>query len=1232
MGSFLRKHRRVRRLLVGVAVSLALFTALGFVVVPAVARRVAETKLSELLHRQVTIEAVRLNPYALSATVRGLRIRERGSVRDFFTLKEVYVNLQLASLFKGGIVVRQARVVEPVAHLVRIDEERYNFSDILDDLAKGPPAPPPRADSKPARFSLSNLELLGGHIELDDRFKAVHHEISDLNISVPFVSNFPYLVDTFVQPAFSATINGTRLAIQGHTKPFSDSLESSIEVNLVKVDLPYYLAYVPVKLRMKLVSAVLDTKLKVTFIQYRERPPRVDVAGDIALSVVEVVDDTNRPLLKLPLLDITIASSDLLSNRIALDHVWLKSLAVHVRRGRKGDLQWQSLLASDAAAKSTPTPAAALKAEKPAEKPEHDSKARPWAVTLDEFKLESAKMVFSDEANTQPFRTTIDPLTVTLRHFTTASGGQARLAVVAHTDAGEDLKVEGRLAVQPVSFAGALGCTGIRLPRFAPYYASQVLFDVRQGSLDVSVPVEVSMKGKTLRLLVTDFAATLRDLQLRRRGDRDDFFRLPAFSVSQTKLDLGRREVVLGNITTSGARFRLEHASPTQPWSVETLLPASPALAAAPPPARAAAESQVKEEPKKGPKEEPKEEPFAITVGKLDVSDWAVRAEDRGPRTTAITTLDRLNLRVEGLSTMRGHPGRINLQARLNQSGAIAIAGTLGITPLQADLTVKLKTLPIVPLQPYFQDQVALLLTSGHVGANGRAILTTSTHGPSVNYKGELTVGDVVAVAPNGGEELGRLGQLRITGIDATTLPFKLTVDEIAIDDYGAQVVINPDQTINLAAIVPGDGKNATPAPKPAAPPVPTPHDSERGANEPAPAVPPVHIGAIVLRRGNLHITDRSIHPAFDTTLGELGGRIAGLSFEQDQRASVDIQGKLGNGPLAISGQINPLAKRPYVDLAFKLSDMDLSAMTPYAGKYAGYAVEKGQLYLDLKYLIDSRRLNAKNEVRVSQFTFGPSVDSKEATHLPVRLAVSLLKDRHGVIQLDVPVSGSLDDPKFSVWGVVLTVLENLLVKAATSPFALIGSLFGQGEELSWIEFEPGRAEIPAHARSKIETLGKALYERPALRLEVEGHADPVRDLEALKRIELGHKVKAEKVKETVAAGSDADAAVKVSDAEYPKYLRLAYRADDKTMKPKNALGMLRDVPNAEMERRMLDAMTPTQDDLRLLARQRAQVVREQILHERNIETERVFLIEPKTIPPIQRDKVSNSRVDFRLQ
>jgi len=1201
-------------------VTVALYTLVGFLVLPALARSIGQRKLSELLHRQVSIAQVRLNPYALSATVRGLRIVDRDGARDLFTLKEVYVNLGIASVFKGGVVVQQVRVVEPRLDLVRIADDRYNFSDIVDDLSSGSTASP-SPGAKPTRFSVSNIQLVDGHVALDDRVKSVHHDVAALNISVPFLSNFPYLVETFVQPAFSAVINGTRLALDGRTKPFADSLESSIDLNLLKVDLPYYLAYIPVKLRMSLRSAILDTKLRITFLQYRDRPARVDVAGSIALSDVDVLDDAGRPLLKLPLLDIDVASSDLLSNRLSLRRILLKSLAVHVRRDHHGDLQFQSLVASAPAA----TPAPASSKPKPA-KDAAGAKSSSWTVELENFSLDGARIVFSDVSNAQPFQTTVAPLNVTVNHFTTAHSGRADVAISMATDAGEHLSVDGKLGVSPLVFDGTVSLKGLTLPRFAPYYASKILFDVRSGTLDLAVPAHVAMKGKELDLVLTGLATELRELQLRRRTDRDDFLRLPTLAVRETTFDLRQRELTLGNITTSDARIRLERSGADLPWNMETLLPTAPAAPKA---------AEPKAEPKADSTDaNRKDEAFAVTVQRLDLNGWAVRIDDRAPGAAAVTVVDRIGLRVEGLGTAQGKQGRVNLQARLNQTGALDVAGTLGIAPLQANVQVQLKTISVVPVQPYFQDSVGLLLTSGHVGANGRMTIRTAGKGTVATYKGEISAGDFVAVSRDGTDELARVGGLRLSGIDLVTQPFAMSIGEIALTNYAANVVVKADKTLNLASVVPPDNKapqkkGAKQASSPSWPSDAAPAPVAASAS----AAPlPVHIGAVVLSDGTINLEDRSTHPAFATSLSHFGGRVSGLSFDEGERATVALSGMLGNGPLEIGGRINPLAKNPFIDLTFKLADVDLSAMTPYSGKYAGYAIEKGQLYLDLKYLIDARKLNAQNNVKLSQFTFGQSIDSKDATHLPVRLAVSLLKDRHGVIQLDVPVTGSLDDPKFSIWSVVLTVVENLLIKAATSPFALVGSLFGSGEDLAWLEFEPGQSDIAIGQRAKLDTLAKALFERPGLRLEIEGHASPMLDREALRRQQLQREVKAQKMKEAVAAGSDTSTNVVVTDAEYAKYLKRAYEAEPGIAKPKNALGMLKDIPVAEAERLMLGAIVATDDDLRLLARQRAQTAREHILQSKKIETERVFLVEPKSIAPEHKDKVRESRVDFRLQ
>ena len=246
--ALLASHRRTRRLVIGLGITVALYTVLGFFVVPPVARSVAQEQLTKLLHRDVTIQKIAFNPYRLALTVWGLRIRDCDGTRDLLTIREVYANVETMSLFKGAIV-REVRVVEPRLRLVRLDQDTYNFSDLLEQFAApaSQPAPPP--PEKPAHF-FNNLRLIGGGIELDDRPARTRHTITDLNIGVPFLSNFEYLVETFVQPSFGATINGTPLAVHGRTKPFSDSRESTINLDLAGVDVPYYLAYVPVPLSL----------------------------------------------------------------------------------------------------------------------------------------------------------------------------------------------------------------------------------------------------------------------------------------------------------------------------------------------------------------------------------------------------------------------------------------------------------------------------------------------------------------------------------------------------------------------------------------------------------------------------------------------------------------------------------------------------------------------------------------------------------------------------------------------------------------------------------------------------------------------------------------------------------------------------------------------------------------------------------------------------------------------
>jgi hypothetical protein len=307
--------------------------------------------------------------------------------------------------------------------------------------------------------------------------------------------------------------------------------------------------------------------------------------------------------------------------------------------------------------------------------------------------------------------------------------------------------------------------------------------------------------------------------------------------------------------------------------------------------------------------------------------------------------------------------------------------------------------------------------------------------------------------------------------------------------------------------------------------------------------------------------------------------------------------------------------------------------MTPYAAKYLGYTIQKGKLAMDLKYLIVQKKLDAENKIFFDQLTLGDRVESPQATKLPVKFGISLLKDRKGEIHLDVPVTGRLDDPKFSVFRIVLQVIGNLLVKAATSPFALISALTGGGEQLEYAEFEYGSAEVKDQTVKKLNTIAKALQDRPEIKLDVTGHVDMEKDREALKTLFFQRKIKNQKMKETARKGQPSVPVdeIKVEAEEYERYLKKAYK-EEKFPKPKNFLGLEKSIPVPEMEKLMLTHLEVKEEDLRDLASQRSRKVKDFLAREGKIEPERIFLVEAKSLAPEKKENLKDSRVVFALK
>ncbi|MGV0952303.1 MAG: DUF748 domain-containing protein, partial [Azonexus sp.] len=512
------------------------------------------------------------------------------------------------------------------------------------------------------------------------------------------------------------------------------------------------------------------------------------------------------------------------------------------------------------------------------------------------------------------------------------------------------------------------------------------------------------------------------------------------------------------------------------------------------------------------------ERPWIANVGKAVVSDLVLRVEDQTTKPAAVQVIDGFSLTAENLTTEQGKKGTLSLKSRINQKGSLKVDGSVQLIPLLTTLKVETQAIPLLPLQPYFTSFLNIALTRGQVSNSGEVTAEMGKEGLNATYKGSLTLGDLLAVDKVNNADFLKWKSLHLGGIDFRLQPMALNVGEVALSDFYSRLILSKEGRLNLQDIVrkpEGGAQQLAGTPGQAAPVA----SAEKAAvpAKPQAAPPPIRIGKVTLQGGTVNFSDFFIKPNYTVNVTKVAGRVNGLSSAADSVADLELRGTYaGSAPVQVLGKLNPLAAKSFLDIKAEVKGVDLVPFSPYSGKYAGYNIEKGKLSLNVAYKLENNQLTAENKLFIDQLTFGDKVESPDATTLPVNLAISLLKNNRGEIDLNLPISGSLDDPEFSIGGLVIKVIVNLFVKAVTSPFALLGSMFGGGEELSNIEFGPGRATFGDDATKRLESLAKALNERDSLKLEITGRADPEVDKEGIKRVAMERAVKAEKLREQI--------------------------------------------------------------------------------------------------------------------
>jgi len=415
---------------------LTLFFAFAL---PAILRNVLEGQIEKNLHRHATVESVIFNPFTLSLSVQGLTVREPDSSEIFFTFERLLANAEIASAIKGGIVFSKVTLLKPRAHIVYTEANHYNFSDILATGGTPLEEPPEEKPENPFLFSIANIQIIDGFVEFDDRLQKVTHNITDIEIGLPLISNFKQNVEVFVRPSFSATLEGRTFRLNGKTKPFADTQETDFDLQLDNLDLAQYLPYVPVKLNFIMPSGNLSAKLKLSYIQNSDSSNEIRVKGDLNLADLELVSLNDSSLASIPSLAVSGMDCKLNKREFIIDEISLKNLSFALVREKGGTILLKQLFAASDDPGS----------EKPA-KPETDADAGPaWSVLVKNLTSTAGSITFDDLLPPQPARFNIDNFDVKLANFTMIGDSPAAIDLSCRINNEGTLGLKGTFALAP---------------------------------------------------------------------------------------------------------------------------------------------------------------------------------------------------------------------------------------------------------------------------------------------------------------------------------------------------------------------------------------------------------------------------------------------------------------------------------------------------------------------------------------------------------------------------------------------------------------------------------------------------------------------------------------------------------------------------------------------------------------------------------------------------------------
>ncbi len=823
-----------------------------------------------------------------------------------------------------------------------------------------------------------------------------------------------------------------------------------------------------------------------------------------------------------------------------------------------------------------------------------DPQAEPFPLRIDRINLAGGNLHFQDLRPSEPIEFLYDDLTFELKNLSTLPDDNAEMNLVAIGPNGGQIDWSGKVSLVPITSEGTLKITDGKMKAFWPYVRDAVPLVLEDGIVSLSTDYKLNLSKET-ELLLNNTSASIAPFAIKAPDGRP-LARLERLDVSETTVDLAKQQVIVGKIRSQKLEtWAAREADGQLDWQkLFASQPAKPAAKQEATTAPAAADSPAPAAPSK---------PWQVLLKDVELRNYQVHLADRQVKPAVALELGPLNLDLKNFDSLNGSPFTLKLDSGLGKQGKILAEGEVNLAPVSAKLNVQTRDIDLRVAQSYISPFILLELRSGMLGSD-LAVNLKSTEPLAFTVTGKAQVDQLHTLDTLKSRDFLKWQKVMVEGLNYQHGD-SLSIDRINLQQPYVRFMINDDRTTNVDDLLipqPADSASkSTAGAKPAA-------DQDKPLG--------IHIGAIAINDGSANFADFSLTPNFATAIQQLNGQIGTIDSRQQKPASVDVKGKVDRyAPVTIRGSVNPFDPMAALDIATSFKRVELTTLTPYSGKFAGYRIRKGRLNLDLHYLITKGQLKAENKVVVEQLELGEKVDSPDAVSLPLKLAVALLKDVDGKISIELPVTGDLNNPQFSVMPIVWQTLRNLIVKAAAAPFKLIGGLVAGGgsEDLGTVAFAPGSSDLSKDAEGALVKLASALKERPALRLEIEGTAAQSSDgpLIAEQRLEREYQYNYYKILQRRGDKVPAQASLlEVPESEKTPLLEGIYRTRLKAQPPAEWTDLGKEERAAKMREGVIKFWASSDVLLRQLGQDRASSIKDYLVDKGQLADDRVYFID----------------------